>query len=137
MNRLLKTRRRPFERGGARLRARSLLDGEGKDKTPRGRAQGAEASPFSLAASSSHCRNVASLAWCSSLLRHDTKCVSRSNRRRRINSLGNLAGFVSPYVIGWIIDKTHSTDLGVYTLAACLTLGGLLVLALPKRLVDR
>ncbi|WP_102817603.1 MFS transporter [Burkholderia ubonensis] len=54
-----------------------------------------------------------------------------------VNSLGNLAGFVSPYVIGWIIDKTHSTDLGVYTLAACLAIGGLLVLALPKWLVNR
>ncbi|TDG08244.1 MFS transporter [Paraburkholderia guartelaensis] len=53
-----------------------------------------------------------------------------------VNSVGNLAGFVSPYVIGWIIDKTHSTDLGVYTLAACLSIGGLLVLALPKRLVN-
>jgi sugar phosphate permease len=54
-----------------------------------------------------------------------------------VNSVGNLAGFVSPYVIGWIIDKTHSTDLGVYTLAACLAVGGLLVLALPKQLVNR
>lgn len=54
-----------------------------------------------------------------------------------VNSVGNLAGFISPYVIGWIIDKTHSTDLGVYTLAACLAIGGLLVLALPKRLVNR
>ncbi|MEX3979749.1 MFS transporter [Paraburkholderia sp. EG287A] len=53
-----------------------------------------------------------------------------------VNSVGNLAGFVSPYVIGWIIDKTHSTDLGVYTLAACLSIGGLLVLGLPKRLVN-
>ncbi|WP_321924428.1 MFS transporter [Paraburkholderia guartelaensis] len=53
-----------------------------------------------------------------------------------VNSVGNLAGFVSPYVIGWIIDKTHSTDLGVYTLAACLSIGGLLVLALPQRLVN-
>ncbi|NIE62817.1 MFS transporter [Burkholderia sp. Ax-1719] len=54
-----------------------------------------------------------------------------------VNSVGNLAGFVSPYVIGWIIDRTHSTDLGVYTLAACLTMGALLVLALPKQLVNR
>ncbi|SAK66692.1 major facilitator transporter [Caballeronia temeraria] len=54
-----------------------------------------------------------------------------------VNSFGNLAGFISPYVIGWIIDKTHSTDLGVYTLAACLTIGGLLVLLMPKRLVNR
>nr|WP_091904411.1 MFS transporter [Chitinasiproducens palmae] len=54
-----------------------------------------------------------------------------------VNSVGNLAGFISPYVIGWIIDKTHSTDLGVYTLAACLAIGGLLVLLMPKRLVNR
>ena len=54
-----------------------------------------------------------------------------------VNSIGNLAGFISPYVIGWIIDKTHSTDLGVYTLAACLAIGALLVLALPKRVVNR
>ena len=54
-----------------------------------------------------------------------------------VNSFGNLAGFVSPYVIGWIIDTTHSTDLGVYTLAACLAIGSVLVLALPKQLVNR
>jgi D-galactonate transporter len=54
-----------------------------------------------------------------------------------VNSVGNLAGFVSPYAIGWIIDKTHSTDLGVYTLAVCIAIGGLLALTLPKRLVNR
>ncbi len=54
-----------------------------------------------------------------------------------INSVGNLAGFVSPYAIGWIIDATHSTTLGVYTLAGCLTVGSLLVLTMPKRLVNR
>ena len=54
-----------------------------------------------------------------------------------VNSVGNLAGFVSPYAIGWIIDKTHSTDLGVYTLAVCIAIGGLLALTLPSRLVNR
>jgi sugar phosphate permease len=54
-----------------------------------------------------------------------------------VNSVGNLAGFVSPYAIGWIIDKTHSTDLGVYTLAGCLTVGSLLALTVSKRLVNR
>lgn len=54
-----------------------------------------------------------------------------------VNSVGNLAGFVSPYVIGWIIDKTHSTDLGVYTLAASLLLGSLMVLTLSKQQVNR
>ncbi len=54
-----------------------------------------------------------------------------------INSVGNLAGFVSPYVIGWIIDRTHSTDLGVYTLAASIVAGSLLALSMPGRIVNR
>ena len=54
-----------------------------------------------------------------------------------INSVGNLAGFVSPYLIGWIIDATKSTSLGVYTLAACLAIGSMLALTMPKRLVNR
>ena len=54
-----------------------------------------------------------------------------------INSFANLAGFCSPYLIGWIIDTTKSTSLGVYTLAACLALGSLLALTVPKRLVNR
>ncbi len=54
-----------------------------------------------------------------------------------INSVGNLAGFVSPYAVGWIIDATHSTTLGVYTLAGCLLVGSLLALTMPKRLVNR
>ncbi len=54
-----------------------------------------------------------------------------------INSVGNLAGFVSPYLIGWIIDRTHSIDLGVYVLAASIALGGLVALAMPGRIVNR
>ncbi|WP_454692160.1 MFS transporter [Achromobacter aloeverae] len=54
-----------------------------------------------------------------------------------VNSTGNLAGFVSPYVIGWIVDKTHSTNIGVYTLAASLLIGCLLPLVLSKKLVNR
>ena len=54
-----------------------------------------------------------------------------------VNSFGNLAGFVSPFLIGWIIDQTKSTSLGVYTLAASLLIGSLLVLLMPKRLVNR
>ena len=54
-----------------------------------------------------------------------------------INSIGNLAGFVSPWVIGWIIDRTQSTDLGVYALAAIMSIGSLLVLTIPGRIVNR
>ena len=45
-----------------------------------------------------------------------------------INSVGNLAGFVSPFMVGSIKDATGSTTAGLYVLAASLFLGGILVL---------
>jgi D-galactonate transporter len=45
-----------------------------------------------------------------------------------INSVGNLAGFVSPYLVGAIKDMTHSTGHGMMLLAASMAAGGLLVL---------
>lgn len=54
-----------------------------------------------------------------------------------INSLGNLAGFVSPYLVGWLKDQTHSTNSGMYVLAASLLLGALLTLSVPKHLVNK
>jgi MFS family permease len=50
-----------------------------------------------------------------------------------INSSGNLAGFVSPWLLGTIKDATHSVALGLYTLAAGMTLGGVIVLARKVR----
>ena len=44
-----------------------------------------------------------------------------------INSLGNLGGFVSPYMVGAIKDHTQSTSYGLYAIAACLVVGGVLV----------
>ena len=46
-----------------------------------------------------------------------------------VNSIGGLAGFVSPYVVGWIADLTHRLDLGLYVIAVSLFLGALLVIA--------
>ncbi|MET3130410.1 D-galactonate transporter [Oxalobacteraceae bacterium GrIS 1.11] len=46
-----------------------------------------------------------------------------------INSVGNLAGFVSPYLVGAIKDATHSTASGMVVLAASMLAGGLLVLS--------
>lgn len=54
-----------------------------------------------------------------------------------INSIGNLAGFISPYMVGWIQDKTHSTTLGLYCIAVFLAAGSSLCLTMPKRLVNR
>ena len=53
-----------------------------------------------------------------------------------INSLGNLAGFISPYAVGWLKDLTQSTDSGMYLLAACLVAGAALTLSVPAQLVN-
>ena len=49
-----------------------------------------------------------------------------------INSVGNLAGFVSPYLVGAIKDATHSTATGIYLLAASLVAGAVLVVVAVK-----
>jgi nitrate/nitrite transporter NarK len=50
-----------------------------------------------------------------------------------INSLGNLAGFVSPFMVGAIKDATGSATVGLYAIAASLFVGAMLVLAfIPK-----
>jgi len=36
-----------------------------------------------------------------------------------INSIGNLGGYVGPFVVGWIKDSTKSFEMGVYFLAGC------------------
>jgi len=54
-----------------------------------------------------------------------------------INSLGQCAGFLSPYLVGWIKDATHSTDLALYILAAVMLVGVVLVLRVPARIVNR
>ena len=51
-----------------------------------------------------------------------------------INSVGNLAGFVSPYLVGLVKDLTQSTNLGVYVLAGSLFVGAMLALRVPPSL---
>ena len=54
-----------------------------------------------------------------------------------INSVGNLAGFVSPYVVGWLKDLTSSTEAGMYAVSAVLVFGAFVVLSVPPKLVNR
>jgi nitrate/nitrite transporter NarK len=54
-----------------------------------------------------------------------------------INSLGNLAGFVSPFLVGWLKDMTQSTNAGMYLLAGSMVLGAILTMTVPARLVNR
>ncbi len=47
-----------------------------------------------------------------------------------INSIGNLAGFVGPYAVGWVREATGNFSLALLALAALPLAAGLLVLAL-------
>jgi ACS family tartrate transporter-like MFS transporter len=42
-----------------------------------------------------------------------------------VNSIGNLGGFLGPYMIGWLKDTTGSFTAGLYGLAGMLTLAAL------------
>jgi len=48
-----------------------------------------------------------------------------------INSIGNLAGFVSPSIIGWMKDLTHSTNAGMAVVAVALLAGAVLAATQP------
>ncbi|MFC7299911.1 MFS transporter [Herminiimonas aquatilis] len=54
-----------------------------------------------------------------------------------INSVGNLAGFVSPSIVGWLKDVTGSTNAGMYFVAGALIIGAVLALLQPKSLVNK
>jgi D-galactonate transporter len=54
-----------------------------------------------------------------------------------VNSIGNLAGFVSPYLIGFLKDVTQNNRTGMYMLAGMLVLGVLLVLKTRPEDVNR
>ncbi len=54
-----------------------------------------------------------------------------------INSVGNLAGFISPFLIGAVKDMTQSTDIAMYMLAGVLVAGAVIVMSIPARLVNR
>jgi nitrate/nitrite transporter NarK len=50
-----------------------------------------------------------------------------------INSLGNLAGFASPFMVGYLKDLTGSTTFGLHLIAIFLILGGVIVLLVVKK----
>ena len=54
-----------------------------------------------------------------------------------INSVGNLAGFFSPSLVGWLKSVTGSNTSGMYLLAASLVVGALLALSQPAKLVNK
>jgi ACS family tartrate transporter-like MFS transporter len=50
-----------------------------------------------------------------------------------INSIGNLGGFIGPYIIGWIKGKTGSYTGGLYVVGATLALSAVLTLVLGRK----
>lgn len=54
-----------------------------------------------------------------------------------INSISQVAGFVSPFLVGWIKDATGSTDVALYILSGVLFTGAMLVLRVPAKIVNR
>jgi ACS family tartrate transporter-like MFS transporter len=49
-----------------------------------------------------------------------------------VNSIGNLGGFVGPYIVGWIKDSTQSYASGLYFLAACAFASGVIAIFVVK-----
>lgn len=54
-----------------------------------------------------------------------------------VNSFANLAGFCSPYLIGWITTNTGSNAIGMFLITTVLIFGAILVLRVPAKLVNR
>jgi len=54
-----------------------------------------------------------------------------------INSFGNLGGFLGPYILGFLSDRTGGFGPGLLYLAACSTASGLLVLLVRRALAQR
>jgi D-galactonate transporter len=51
-----------------------------------------------------------------------------------INSMGQMAGFLSPYLVGFVKDTTGSTDMALYVLAAVIAAGTALALRMTRTL---
>jgi nitrate/nitrite transporter NarK len=54
-----------------------------------------------------------------------------------ITSIGNLSGFVAPFLVGTVTDATGNTALAMYALAGVAVLGAVLVFLIPGALVER
>lgn len=48
-----------------------------------------------------------------------------------INSIGNLAGFFGPFIMGWLKDVTGTFSAGLWAIALCSVMGMVIVLVLP------
>ncbi len=49
-----------------------------------------------------------------------------------INSVGNIGGFVGPYLLGYVKDRTSSFAMGLVLIGTVVIVGGMLVLTVPE-----
>ncbi|AET94051.1 major facilitator transporter (plasmid) [Burkholderia sp. YI23] len=54
-----------------------------------------------------------------------------------INSVGNIAGFISPYLVGMLNVMIGHAEVGMYVISAFLVLGAAMTMLLPKTLDDQ
>ena len=54
-----------------------------------------------------------------------------------VNSVGNIAGFASTYVVGWLADLTHSNVASLYLFGALLLAGAGLILMIPASVANK
>jgi cyanate permease len=55
-----------------------------------------------------------------------------------INSIGNLSGWLGPFVVGWLKDVTGKTSAGLYVVAGLEVLATVLILLFtPRRAVGK
>jgi D-galactonate transporter len=54
-----------------------------------------------------------------------------------INSVGNLAGFLGPFMIGYLKDMTGNNAVGMFFLAGALVVGCIATLSVPAKTVNR
>jgi ACS family tartrate transporter-like MFS transporter len=52
-----------------------------------------------------------------------------------VNSIGNVGGFLGPYLVGYLKDTTQSFSLGLVALGIFVAIGGAIVLSLPDESV--
>lgn len=50
-----------------------------------------------------------------------------------VNSVGNVAGYVGAFAIGWLLDRTGRYDEGLWVMGASMACVGLLMMALPRQ----
>ena len=54
-----------------------------------------------------------------------------------INSVGNIAGFVSNFLVGWMTDLTGTSQSALYLFGAIVIAGAVCILTVPPRLVNK